>query len=112
MSATFTPLVLPASAKPANGAQPLRNTVISATPATHFKPFLQGSAPPCQTPASPPPATSTAPATENSAPANPPANPPVTLPAPTVTYVQENGQITRIRIQCACGSVTELECLY
>ena len=103
MSATFTPLVLPASAKPANGAQPLRNTVISATPATHFKPFLQGSAPPCQTPASPPPATSTAPA---------PANPPVTLPAPTVTYVQENGQITRIRIQCACGSVTELECLY
>ena len=101
MSATFTPLVLPASAKPANGAQPLRNTVISATPATHFKPFLQGSAPPCQTPASPPPATSTA-----------PANPPVTLPAPTVTYVQENGQITRIRIQCACGSVTELECLY
>ena len=85
MSATFTPLVLPASAKPANGAQPLRNTVISATPAT-----------------------STAPATENSA----PANPPVTLPAPTVTYVQENGQITRIRIQCACGSVTELECLY
>ena len=103
MSATFTPLVLPASAKPANGAQPLRNTVISATPATHFKPFLQGSAPPCQTPASLPPATSTAPA---------PANPPVTLPAPTVTYVQENGQITRIRIQCACGSITELECLY
>ena len=108
MSATFTPLVLPASAKPANGAQPLRNTVISATPATHFKPFLQGSAPPCQTPATPPPGAGTAPAPEISA----PANPPVTLPAPTVTYVQENGQITRIRIQCACGSVTELECLY
>lgn len=108
MSATFTPLVLPASAKTVNGAQPLRTTVISATLGAHFKPFHNASSPPCPAPPAPSPATSTAPAKENSA----PTNPPVTIPAPTVTYVQENGQITRIRIQCACGSVTELECLY
>jgi len=31
---------------------------------------------------------------------------------PVVTLLREGDQVTRIRIQCACGELIELECLY
>ena len=31
---------------------------------------------------------------------------------PTVTAERENGQITHLRIQCGCGQIIELECVY
>ena len=109
MSATFTPLVPPALPAAPPGTAPLRAKVLSPpAPPPTFRPINGPEPTHCHaasaTPASPPP-------TPEHIPANPVANA-TTLPTPTVSYVQENGQITRIRVQCPCGSVVELECVY
>ena len=31
---------------------------------------------------------------------------------PIVTLHQEDGRVTRIRVQCACGQVIDLDCVY
>lgn len=112
MSAIFTPLVPPALPAPPPGTAPLRTKVLSPPAPPIFRPINgpepthchAASAAPASTPASPPP-------TPENLPANPVTNA-TTLPTPTVSYTQENGLITRIRVQCPCGSVVELECVY
>lgn len=94
MNTTFTPLVPPALPAPPPGTAPLRTKVLSPPV---FRPISSSAPAPCHT--HPAPAV-TSPSDTH------------TLPTPTVTYLQENGQITRIRIQCPCGSVVELECMY
>ena len=124
MSANFTPLIPPVAPAPPPGSSPLRTKLLSN--ATGFKPVALSV--PClhqtPTPATAPPtpepepaanSATFAPPAEPSAPPPPPAAPApsaTTVPSPTVSYIQENGQITRIRVQCPCGSLVELECLY
>ena len=98
MNTTFTPLVPPALPALPPGTAPLRTKVLSPPV---FHPISSSAPTACHTHL-PPAVTSTSDAPANTH----------TLPTPTVTYLQENGQITRIRIQCPCGSIVELECVY
>lgn len=43
---------------------------------------------------------------------DPHPHPPAPAAAPTVTLVREGDRVTRIRVQCPCGQVIELECAY
>ena len=120
MSATFTPLVPPALPAPPPGTAPLRTKVLSPpAPPPIFRPIQYTASTPRHAPAPSPAPVSTPDTLSDATPENTPSPAPAvtptptqTLPTPTVSYTQENGQITRIRVQCPCGSVVELACVY
>ena len=113
MSATFTPLVPPALPAPPPGTAPLRTKVLRPpAPPPIFRPIHRTETTLCHAAAPEPTPTPAAPETAPSAVPTITPTPAQTLPTPTVSYTQENGQITRIRVQCPCGAVVELECVY
>jgi hypothetical protein len=89
MALPFTPLVLPAGAH-SNGqsatAQPFRALNNGDTVAPAVRPV-------------------TLPTPHTATPTHPAA-------PPSVTALREDGQVKQIRVQCSCGEVIELECVY
>lgn len=95
--AAFTPLTpqLAANPKPA-GAPSAPSKPSALTPFRSLDQLLQASAA----------------STDAAMPAPAPSGDPCAGQPPTIELQRQNGQITGIRVQCACGRVTQLECVY
>lgn len=93
MTDAFAPLALPASSRPAEGAVFRLKVIPQASAAPVFKPFQ----PPLN------------PAAGSATPARHEAH---SLGPPKVTLQRDGDRVTHIRLECACGEVFELACVY
>jgi hypothetical protein len=89
MNNAFVPLAAPAPTS--TRSEPFRPRILNGA-AAQSVPF---------NPAAPAPAS-----------AAQPAHPTGKCPEPQITLTRDGDKITSIRIQCSCGTVTDLQCVY
>lgn len=95
MSAPFAPLIVPTAARSAEGASFRLKVIPQAGAVPAFKPLQ------------PAPRLTTAAAAPALAPHTEHASSP-----PKVTLEREGDRVTLIRVECGCGEVFELACVY